>query len=705
MNAAVERLVLVPSRPDAKDTYLRPDRVLVYAACTILAVAQNYFFGKEMASDTLNYHLYAGFSALNDRFDQDYFAAGPQSYFNPYAYAPFYILVKLGLPALAIGTILAMVQSVVLWITYELACTVWPSGDRRQRFFFGLCVTTLAFMNPILLQQFGSAFADITTAGVVLGGWLLLAQAVQVPSTKRVIFSGVVLGIATALKQTNAVHALAGFFVLIFVPLPPRRRIRSLAYFGVALATGFAITAAPWSYRLANMFGNPFFPFFNPIFKSAEFTTAPLLKHYRFIPDSLVDALLRPFSIASTSDMVHAELRSPDIRYALLLMVLLVLFVSWIWRSAAGVPTQHKTPRYESPTRVLAALGCGFAVDWIIWLSGSGNGRYLIPMACVAAVIALALLFRLLANHIAGRNALLVTLFVAQAIQLCVGTQYRWNYAPWEGRWFNVVVPEKLAKEPNLYLSIGMQSDSFIVPFLARGSGFVNFSGAYTLGPDGANASHVRSMIERSAPHIRVLVNGEKIYPDSARREPRQSDVDDALRSFSLRVDMNDCETITVQGLRSNAWRAFGSSIPGQLPPPLRYRYLTHLASCHVVADNRDAFAEESARRTVDLVLNRVEDACPSLFQPPRRQTEHQNQAWFRVYLLTDLTAWVSNGEVKFIDPTRGPHEVSLGREEDWARVPLSLDCGRRHGVYFAKTEPTATAAGQESGQRHAVSR
>src|SRR5882757_7337764 len=150
-----------------------PYRAYVYAACTVLAVALNFVFGKEMAWDLLHYHFYSGFSALNDRFEQDYFAAGPNSYFNPYAYVPFYVLVKLGLPGLAVGTVLAMIHSVVLWLTYELACRVSPSEDRNERFFFGLCATILAFMNPILLQQIGSSFADITTTGLILGGWLL----------------------------------------------------------------------------------------------------------------------------------------------------------------------------------------------------------------------------------------------------------------------------------------------------------------------------------------------------------------------------------------------------------------------------------------------------------------------------------------------------------------------------------------------------
>src|SRR6266403_6064716 len=90
-----------------------PYRAYVYAACTVFAVAANYVFGKEMAWDLLHYHFYAGFSALNDRFEQDYFAAGPNSYLNPYAYAPFYVLVKLGLPGLVVATVLAMIHGVV----------------------------------------------------------------------------------------------------------------------------------------------------------------------------------------------------------------------------------------------------------------------------------------------------------------------------------------------------------------------------------------------------------------------------------------------------------------------------------------------------------------------------------------------------------------------------------------------------------------
>src|SRR5258706_12580580 len=83
-----------------------PYRWYVFAACTALAVALNYAFGKEMASDLLQYHFYSGFSALNDRFEQDYFAAGVQTHFKPYAHFPIYFFGEMGLPAPAVGRVI-----------------------------------------------------------------------------------------------------------------------------------------------------------------------------------------------------------------------------------------------------------------------------------------------------------------------------------------------------------------------------------------------------------------------------------------------------------------------------------------------------------------------------------------------------------------------------------------------------------------------
>jgi hypothetical protein len=657
-----------------------PFRAPIYIGCTLLAVVTNYLLGKEMAWDTLNYHLYAGFSAVNDRFNQDYFAAGPQSYFNPYAYVPFYSMVRVGLPALAIGTLLATVHSVIFWLTFELAILVCPSHDTRTRLLFGASAVAMSYMNPILMQQLGSSFADITTGELILGGLLLLAGAVHRPSVVRVVCGGLLLGAATALKPTNAVHAISALTIIIFVPGKPRERIRAGLACTLAVGVGFAIVAAPWAYRMAQMFGNPFFPLLNNLFRSPEFPSGAL-RHFRFIPESFADALWRPFAMISPTRMIHTEVRAPDPRYAVLAIALAVCCVSWLWhRRVAG--TRPAAPaRAAAEARTLAAVGCALLSDWILWMAGSGNSRYFLPMSCVAAVVMVALLFRIFTDRPKVLSYILITILATQGIQLCMGAELRWTPAKWGGPWFDIAMQKRLAMQPNLYLTEGAASNSFIAPYLAAGSGLVNFSGGYTLTSGGANGARVEALIRRYAPNLRVLTRGEQLYKDDAWRAPRLSHIDDALQRFGLRVDTEDCTTITVRGLRAEpeiTRKTSNAAAP-------RRKDDTSLISCHVVPDSADHSAQVAAQRLADLALDNLEDACPRLFQPPRVGTEHDRATWRRFYMNTDITAWVSYGLVKFQDPFSNDPIIIVGREDDWTNGPRKLACGRRDGHYFAE--------------------
>jgi hypothetical protein len=656
-------------------------RLPVYIACTVLALVINYLLGKDMAWDTLNYQFYAGFSAINDRFAQDYFAAGPPSYFNPYAYVPFYALVRAGLSPLEISSVLAAVHSAILWLTFELAVCVCPSDDRRMQMTYGVCAVAVAFVNPILMQQIGSSFADITTAELALAGWLLLARAVRAPHAMWIVGAGLLLGAAAALKLTNAVHAVAAGAFLIMLPRTLYGRIRHGVGYATALGLGIAIVAAPWSYRLEQMFGNPLFPLMNGVFRSPEFTTEPL-RHFRFIPESLIKGLLRPFTMVDPVPMVQEELVAPDLRYAVLVVLISVFFLRWLWQRLAHPSTPSARAELAGGDRVLTALGCGLAVDWGLWLSAAGNGRYLLPMASVAAVVIVALLFRILAARPKVRNYLFALIFGAQLIQLYFGAHYRWNWVPWDRQWLTIDLPEKLATDPSLYLTVGVQSNSFIAPFLARGSGLVNFSGGYALGPEGASGARIEALIRRYAPHLRVLWSGAQMQNDERHRG---LPADDALARFRLRVDTSDCATIAVHGLPPEPEITYVQSPAPVKPINQQPSDTSYLTSCHVVPDDTDRSALIARERAVNLVFDRLEDACPALFQPRRLRTEHTREVWRRLYVNTDLVALVYHGTVKFLNPVRGGQAVYLGLESDWAKEPLRLSCGRRDGRYFAR--------------------
>jgi hypothetical protein len=656
-----------------------PYRLPVYIACTLLALIVNYLLGKDMASDTMSYHLYAGFSAVHDRFAQDYFPAGPQSYFNPYIYVPLYYLVNSSLSSLEISSVLAIVHSAMLWLTYELAVSVCPWDDRYKRLMFGLCAVAFALVNPILLQQIGSTFADITTGELVLAGWLLLALAIRTPSAARIIGAGLLCGVATGFKLTNAVHAISGFALLIMLPLTLGGRIRQGLAYGVSLGLGFLVIAAPWSYRLEQRFGNPLFPLMNNVFRSPEFTTESA-RALRFIPATVTEALWRPFAMIDPVSMVHEELRAPDPRYAVLLILIGAFFCRWLWQRRANSSGQQVANADTVSARALAALGCGLAVDWAAWLSGSGNSRYFLPMSSVAAVVVVGLLYRFFAAQPKARNYILAAILGVQGVQLWMGASYRWNETPWDDHWINITVPAKLTSEPNLYLTMGTPTNSFVAPYLAPGSGLVNFIGLYTLSPDGANGARIASLLNQYAPNIRVLIRGERLYRDGEGRTPNRTQINNALRPFSLRVDESDCAAITVHGLPADLDFTIATSQPA-VPQSLD---TTYLLTCRVTQDKTDYSAQMPARRDADLALDHLEDACPALFQPRRPRTEYSGDGGLRRYGGSDLTAWVSYGSVKFLQPMVGGDVANLGRESDWVKAPIQLRCGRRNGRFFA---------------------
>jgi hypothetical protein len=221
----------------------------------------------------------------------------------------------------------------------------------------------------------------------------------------------------------------------------------------------------------------------NSVFRSPEFNIESS-RALRFIPATVTEALWRPFAMIDPATMAHEELRAPDPRYAVILILAGALFCRWLWQRQTAPSSQPLMSANAASTRTLAAIGCGLAVDWALWLSGSGNSRYFLPMSNVAAVVTVALSYRLFATQPKIRNYILAGILGVQGVQLWMGIDYRWNQVPWGGHWINVSAPAKLESEPNLYLTMGSPTNSFLALYLAPGAGLINFFSLYTLSPE-----------------------------------------------------------------------------------------------------------------------------------------------------------------------------------------------------------------------------
>lgn len=667
-------------------------RLYVYLACTLLTVVVGFVLGKDTRWDTLDYHFYAGFTALHDRFGRDYFAAGTQSYFNPYVYVPFYLLVRSGMPAVVIATVLAVAQSCILWLTYEIGIAVAPAERKGVRIGIGAFAAALTLANPILINQVGSSYIDCLTGEVVLVGWLLLIAAMRDPGIRRILIAGLLLGAVSALKLTNAVHAIAAVVLLAFIPSTWRSRLRYASAFGVALAVGFAVVAAPWALRLYQHFGNPFFPLFNNLFRSPQFTFAPLRDH-RFVPDSLLDALWRPIASVLPLKNVHDEFSAPDIRYATLYLLAAALLIRWVYRRLSGRIALAAPSGDVGPGRALVALACAFLADWMMWLTASGNGRYFIAMASVAAILVACLAFLLWSARPKACAYFLAAILAVQVFQLCAGATYRthvsWDRAPW----FEVLMPRQLATTPQLYIAFGLESNSFIVPYLPRDAAFVDLEGDYVIGTSGASGAHVASLIRRYSPNLRVIALTGHFRNTEL---PGVAHIDDTLSHFGLRVDQGECAVIVVRDMDTNRLSVLPQTLPVNLPQlqgkPLQIAVSPdfHLVTCKAVADSSSHAKLDAGEREANLVFDRLESACPALFQPKGPVTKDYGDArkgyyWVRSYGNTGLDAVIIDGVVRFVDPLRGGWPTNLGREQQWQRAPLRLVCGRAHDRYYAR--------------------
>ncbi|MGA2552251.1 MAG: hypothetical protein ABSF50_19060 [Burkholderiaceae bacterium] len=516
-------------------------------------------------------------------------------------------------------------------------------------------------------------------------GWLALARAVRRASASLVVGAGVILGLATALKLTNLLYLLATLPLIAFIAAPIFARVRYAVIFGVGAAFGFLAGGVTWWIQVWRALGNPFFPLFNQYFRSPYFTTSPLLAD-RFIPDSWWLALWRPFAMCDPTNMIHEELRSPDVRYAALLILALVLFVLKAWRRTKGshlLAAEMEDDAASPVGRTFIALALSFGIAWTLWLSTSANSRYFLPMSSVAAVLIAGLLQRLARLEARAFAYPLLLIAICQGFGLGMGTQYRWNPAPWVAQWLDVDVPQRLLTERDLYLTIGVQSNAFIAAYVHPRSGFINFAGGYTLPSSGPSGEKVRSLLARYAPFWRVMIDGDQIHPPESGRSPNEKGLNTRLARFNLKVDPTDCERITVKGVRTEPRKRFivvtGSADADNDDPEL-----TYLLSCRVVSADDARSRLLSGQKTADTILDRVEDACPRLFQPKGLSAEYTGYVWQRDYLNTDLRVWIGQGWVNFVDLNRGEDSIAIGRETDWIRGPLSLDCGRSNGHYFA---------------------
>src|SRR4030095_16556666 len=289
--------------------------------------------------DLRNYHFYNAWAWLHGRLDWDYAPAQVQSYYNPLIDFPFYGRLHAHLPAFAITFLMGFPFGLAVYFFVRIArfATI-DLGRERERLLLG-AILLVGLTGAAGLSQIGSTMNEWATASLVMASLFIIVRAVRaahVPPLALCGVAGLLCGIAAGLKMTAAVYAvaLACAFVVCFRGRPGFGR--AVSAFVAAIVVGSSVGYGYWAIVLWERFRNPFFPYFNEIFRSS-FCDPCSFFATTFRPPTPARWITLPFGLGERNRLAsEADLRDP--RLALLCVFSVVLAVSLLRESRnAGV--------------------------------------------------------------------------------------------------------------------------------------------------------------------------------------------------------------------------------------------------------------------------------------------------------------------------------------------------------------------------------
>ncbi len=453
---------------------------LALVAATVFGMAA-LWLGMDASWDLRNYHYYNGWAALHGMIGRDVLVAQIPSFFNP-ALDVVFTWTAEHFSARQTAFMLGAAHGVDFALLFAIAWVLQESRKGRQRGWgpFGLAVAGV--LGAGVLSELGTAFLDDVVAwGPLTAIWLIarrwddLADEPLIRVIGTLILAGGAAGLAFGLKQPNvlACVGLCGGFLLADLPLA--RRIGAAFWFGIGVLAGAALGGGSWMIHLWTAWGNPFFPFFNDLFRSPWGLPIP----YRdpgFLQNRLSDMLTLGFRFPFDPELVsEADFR--DFRIPVLLLLIPVAAVAGLIRGFNGTYDGQVLVR-RGPARwlLVAAL-----LMYGLWVKMFCIYRYLLPLEMLAPLLITAAI-----GFCGLRERGARTLAVVVVSGLIVTTMpANWLRVAWAEKSVSAEVPPLDQPENTLVVLAGHEPLSFLIPFFPPEVRFLRIDSTFTPTADG----------------------------------------------------------------------------------------------------------------------------------------------------------------------------------------------------------------------------
>ena len=490
--------------------------------------------GQDTNWDMRNYHYYNPYAFLNDRMDIDGAPAQLQSFYNPALHVPFYYAVTY-LPARLVGFLLGAIQGINCLLLFAIARHCLSTSPGIGRFFVCLAISLTGFLGAGNLSELGTMMGDNTLSLTVLGSLLIVlrgsgfvADTGWRQTALNVLMAGVLVGVGVGLKLTFAIFAVglcAAFFV---APISWSARWRMAFVFGGGVLIGIALSGGYWFYELWERFENPFFPYFNNIFKSPMLAEGSW-RDTHLVPMTWVESLFFPFIFSAFPDQT-AELIFRDLRMAILWFLVLALVLQRvdILLSPPSLTRYQGIKHWSFPRRYLLIA---MLISYLVWLKLFGIYRYLIPIEIMAPLLIWIILEQMMSTT---RASTIVSLACFLFILMNL-VPINWGRAQWADEYFSITPPYISNPDQALILMTGGESTSYVVPLISEHIPFLRIESNFVRPQDdsGLYGSLLRE---------RVLRHQGDLYALFASTEKDSTLA--ALQTYNLTFSATDCQNL-----------------------------------------------------------------------------------------------------------------------------------------------------------------
>lgn len=451
--------------------------------------------GQDANWDLRNYHWYNPYALLHGRLGIDMAPGQWQSYFNPMIDVPYYVLNTV-LPAPLVGFLMGLVHGLNFLLLLAIGRCLF--GQRPGGLRLALLLAAVGICGPGFLSEVGNTMGDDLTALLVLSSLYLVLrdwQGLHAWSGRTaavLLASGLLMGLGTGLKLTNATYALALCIGLLTLPVSVPQRVAIAFVQGCGVLAGMAATAGYWWLTLWQRFGNPLFPQFNDVFRSPLAQQIGVLDSAH-TPRNLGEAMLWPFVFAANIARV-SEIPLKPVLLAVLYALALAFAMVWLVERIDG----RRAARLDTRARFLLVFGL---VAYLAWMKLFSIYRYLVPLELLAPMMVWMLLERMTAPSTAARlGGWLMAVVVVSVFPLAT-----WGNAGWTEKSVSADVPPlSLPADTIVFTAQGDPPMGWVATFFPQQVRVIAVAGGFPESP--AYLERIQAAVAaRPGPHYLML--------------------------------------------------------------------------------------------------------------------------------------------------------------------------------------------------------